>query len=92
LYNHYLKQMNLTTKYPLIQEGEKLKFVYLKTPNTIKEDVISFPIRLPKEFSLENYIDYDTQFEKSFVEPIKTILQSIGWTVEKQNTLESFFG
>jgi DNA polymerase elongation subunit (family B) len=92
LYNHYLKQMNLTTKYPLIQEGEKLKFVYLKTPNTIKEDVISFPVRLPKEFNLDNFIDYELQFDKSFIEPIKTILESIGWKVEKQNTLESFFG
>jgi DNA polymerase elongation subunit (family B) len=92
LYNHYLKQMDLTTKYPLIQEGEKLKFIYLKTPNYFKEDVISFPIRLPKEFDLENYIDYDVQFNKSFIEPIKTILECIGWKVEKQNTLESFFG
>jgi DNA polymerase elongation subunit (family B) len=91
LYNHQLKQMNLSTKYPLIQEGEKLKFVYLKTPNSIKEDVISFPVRLPKEFELENYIDYDTMFDKTFVEPIKTILECIGWKVEKQNTLESFF-
>jgi DNA polymerase elongation subunit (family B) len=92
LYNHYLKQMDLSTKYPLVQEGEKLKFVYLKTPNHFKEDVISFPIRLPKEFNLDNYIDYEVQFNKSFIEPIKTILQSIGWQVEKQNNLDSFFG
>ncbi len=91
MYNHFLKEKNLTNKYPLIQEGEKLKFTYLKTPNPFKEDVISFPIRLPKEFDLQDYIDYDTQFSKSFIEPIKVILESIGWKVEKQNTLEGFF-
>jgi DNA polymerase elongation subunit (family B) len=91
VYNHYLKQMNLANKYPLIQEGEKLKFTYLKTPNPYKEDVISFPIRLPKEFDIQNYIDYDKQFDKTFVEPIKIIMQSIGWKIEKENSLESFF-
>jgi DNA polymerase elongation subunit (family B) len=92
LYNYLLKQKDLTKKYPLIQEGEKLKFTYLKVPNSIKEDVISFPVRLPKEFELQQYIDYEMQFDKTFVEPIKTILESIGWSVEKRNTLESFFG
>jgi hypothetical protein len=91
MYNHFLKSKNLTNKYPLIQEGEKLKYTYLKVPNPLKEDVISFPIRFPKEFELQDYIDYETQFEKSFVEPIKIILDAIGWSVEKQNTLDSFF-
>jgi len=91
MYNHLLKQMELTKRYPLIQEGEKLKFTYLKTPNPTKEDVISFPIRFPKEFDLDKYVDYDAQFNKTFIEPMKFILQCIGWTVEKQNSLESFF-
>jgi DNA polymerase elongation subunit (family B) len=92
LYNHYLKQHGLTTKYQLIQEGEKIKFTYLKSPNPFKDSVISYPSRLPKEFELQNYIDYDTQFEKTFLDPIKIILVSIGWETEKQSTLESFFG
>jgi hypothetical protein len=91
LYNHYLKQHNLTNKYPLIQEGEKLKFTYLKTPNPFKDMVVSFPMRLPKEFDLQPFIDYETQFEKTFIEPIKLILDCIGWQTEKQYTLESFF-
>lgn len=91
MYNHYLKQMNLVNKYPLIQEGEKLKFTYLKTPNPFKEDVISFPIRLPKEFQIDEYVDYESQFDKTFTDPIKTILECIGWKVKKENTLESFF-
>ena len=91
LYNHYLKEKGLTKKYPLIQEGEKLKYSYLKTPNHFKDTVISFPGRLPKEFDLDKYIDYDTQFEKAFLEPIKIILDCMGWTTEKVSSLEDFF-
>jgi hypothetical protein len=78
-------------KYPLIQEGEKLKFTYLKTPNPFKDTVISFPTRLPKEFDLQSFIDYETQFEKTFIDPIQIILTCIGWQTEKQYTLEAFF-
>jgi DNA polymerase elongation subunit (family B) len=92
LYNHYLKQKNLTKTYPLIQEGEKLKFTYLKQPNPFKDMVISFPSRLPKEFELQEYVDYDMQFNKAFLEPIKVILDCMNWSTEKQNSLESFFG
>jgi DNA polymerase elongation subunit (family B) len=92
IYNHTLKQKGLTKKYPLINEGEKIKFSYLKMPNPFKDTVISFPVRLPKEFDLDQYIDYDMQFEKAFLEPIKVVLDCMGWYVEKQSTLEDFFG
>jgi len=92
LYNHYLKQKNLTKKYPLIQEGEKIKFTYLKMPNPFKDTVISYPTRLPKEFDLQEYIDYDMQFDKAFLEPIKVILDCMKWSTEKVSTLEDFFG
>jgi DNA polymerase elongation subunit (family B) len=92
VYNHYLKQKDLTKKYPLIQEGEKLKFTYLKMPNHFKNDVISFPSRIPKEFELDNYIDYDVQFDKAFLEPISVILRCMNWSAEKTNSLEDFFG
>jgi DNA polymerase elongation subunit (family B) len=91
LYNHILKQKGLTKKYPFINEGEKIKFTYLKTPNPIKDSVISFPVRLPKEFELQKYIDYDMQFEKAFIEPIKVVLDCMSWTIEKENTLEDLF-
>ena len=91
IYNHFLKQKGLDKKYPFIQEGEKLKFTYLKQPNPFKDSVISFPQRLPKEFDMQMYIDYDTQFEKAFIEPIKVILDCMGWSTEKNNSLESFF-
>jgi DNA polymerase elongation subunit (family B) len=92
LYNHYLKQKNLTKKYPLIQEGEKLKYTYLKMPNHFKDTVISFPGRLPKEFDLQDYIDYELQFNKAFIEPLKVILDCMKWSTEKVSTLEDFFG
>jgi DNA polymerase elongation subunit (family B) len=91
LYNNLLKEKNLLTKYPLIKEGEKLKFTYMKVPNPIKDTVISFPGRLPKEFELQDYIDYDMQFEKGFIDPVRLILDCMNWKTEKQFTLESFF-
>jgi DNA polymerase elongation subunit (family B) len=91
LYNHFLKKMNLTKKYQTIKEGEKIKFTYLKQPNPFKDMVISYPTRLPKEFELHQYVDYDMQFEKTFMEPIKVILECVGWKAEKTASLEDFF-
>mgnify|MGYP001960343366 FL=1 len=91
LYNYLLKKHKLTKKYQSIREGEKIKFAYLKEPNTLRENVISVSTHLPKEFELEKYIDYDLQFDKAFLQPIKNILDVIGWKTEKQGSLESFF-
>jgi DNA polymerase elongation subunit (family B) len=91
LFNHYVKQKKLTNKYSLISNGEKIKFLYLKKPNIIQENIISFIQDFPRELGLDKYIDYDLQFEKSFVEPLKSILDAIGWSVEKTVNLESFF-
>ena len=91
LFNHYIKEKKLTNKYSLINNGEKIKFLYLKKPNIIQENVISFIQDFPTELGLDKYIDYDLQFEKSFVEPLKSILDAIGWNVEKTVNLELFF-
>ena len=91
LYNNFLRQHNLTKKYQLIQEGEKIKFTYLKMPNPFKDTVISYPNRLPTELGLDNYIDYDLQFDKAFLEPIKVILDCMKWSTEKVSSLEDFF-
>jgi len=91
LFNHYVKEAKLTNKYSLIQNGEKIKFVYLKKPNTIHENIISFIQEFPKELNLDKFIDYELQFEKAFLEPLKSILDAIGWNVEKTVNLELFF-
>ena len=91
LFNYYIKDKKLDKKYSLINNGEKIKFIYLKKPNIIHENVISFIQDFPTELGLDKYIDYDLQFEKSFVEPLKSILDSIGWSVEKTVNLELFF-
>jgi len=91
LFNHYVKKHKLNNKYSLIGNGEKVKFIYLKEPNIIHEDVISFIQDFPRELNLDKYIDYELQFEKSFVKPLKAILDAIGWNVEKTANLESFF-
>jgi len=91
LFNHYIKEKKLTNKYSLIGNGEKVKFLYLKKPNIIQENIISFIQDFPTELGLDKYIDYELQFEKSFVEPLKSILDAIGWKTEQTTTLESFF-
>ena len=92
LYNFHNKKNKLKHKYPLIQDGEKIKFVYLKTPNKIGENVISFLNTFPREFGLDKQVDYDLQFNKSFLEPIKVIMDTIGWKPEKVANLEFLFG
>ena len=91
LFNHYVKKNKLDKKYSLIGNGEKVKFLYLKKPNIIQENVISFIQDFPNELGLNKYVDYDLQFDKSFVEPLKAILDAIGWNVEKTVNLELFF-
>jgi len=91
LYNHYIKKEKLDKKYALINNGEKIKFCYLKKPNPLHENVISFIQNFPLEIGIEKYIDYDLQFEKSFLDPLKSILNCIGWRCEEHATLESFF-
>ena len=89
IYNHWLREKNLTKKYPLIGDGEKVKFIYLRMPNPVKDKVISFSGKIPKEFGLEaKYIDYDAQFDKSFVVPLTTITNLIGWNIFEMSTLE----
>ena len=91
IHNDLLKKKKLTNSHQLIQEGEKIKFSYLVKPNPVNDTVISMGTILPKEFGLHDYIDYNMQFEKSFLEPLKTILKCVGWEHEKTATLEDFF-
>ena len=91
LYNFYVKEKKLDKKYAYIQNGEKIKVCYLKNPNPIRENVMSFIQDFPKELNLEKFIDYDTQFDKAFLDPMKAVLNAIGWSDEKKITLESFF-
>lgn len=91
LYNKFIVDLNLQNKYPKIGEGDKIKCAYLKIPNPLKDTVIAFPRELPNEFGLDKYIDYDKQFEKSFLKPIETILNTINWSVEKTYSIDDFF-
>ena len=91
LFNHHVKRLGLEGKYSLIGNGEKVKFCYLRSPNPIHENVMSFIQDFPREIGLEKYIDYDLQFEKSFLDPLKIILDVIQWNVERTSSLESFF-
>ena len=87
IYNHFLKKMKLTDRYYAINEGDKVKFLYLAVPNPFQNTVISFPGSSPKEFELKDYADYDKQFAVSFLEPLKNILEKVGWDHERRATL-----
>ena len=91
LYNDMLNKKKLNQRFPIIQDGDKIKFCYMRQPNPVRENVFACPSALPRQLGMHEYIDYDTQYEKSFVEPIKTILDAIGWQVEKKASLEEFF-
>ena len=91
MFNSFLKKYKLTKKYQLIQDGDKTKFCYMKVPNPVQENVFSILTVLPKEFGVEKYIDYDTQFDKAYLDPLKTIVNTIGWRTERVSSLESFF-
>ena len=91
LYNYYVKQNKVSHKYAPIQEGEKIKFLYLKEPNPIGENVVSFMGTIPREFNVDNYIDYNLQFDKSFYQPLRNVLECIGWDAERRVSLLQFF-
>ena len=94
IYNQKIKQKKLLNKYPLIQEGDKIKFVYLKQPNPFSANVITYITKLPKEFNIHEFVDYDIKFEKVFVEPLILISDTIKWSIDRtygtQGTLENF--
>ena len=92
MYNELVKRKKITNRYPQIKDGEKIKFIHCKMPNPIGENIISFLNTLPKEFDMHKYIDYDMQFEKAFLDPLRFISESINWQLEKVATLEDFFG
>jgi DNA polymerase elongation subunit (family B) len=91
VYNHFLRELKLTKRYQVIQEGEKIKFIYLKQPNIFNNNTLAFLSGIPKQLGAEKYIDYDLQFEKSFLEPLDIILSAIDWKTEKVNSIEDFF-
>jgi DNA polymerase elongation subunit (family B) len=92
IYNKLLKDKKLLNSYPTIKDGEKIKFAYLKKPNPVGDTVIAILNTLPEEFGLEEYIDYDLQFQKSFIEPMSSVMGAVGWNTEHISDLSEFFG
>jgi DNA polymerase elongation subunit (family B) len=92
LFNHHCKRFGIEKKYQPIRDGDKIKFVYVRTPNPFQEDVIAFPQVLPKEFKLETYIDYDKMFEKVFLDALQIVIEPLGWKTQEESSLEDFFG
>jgi DNA polymerase elongation subunit (family B) len=95
LYNHLIKKNKLGNKFPLIQEGDKIRFLNLKQPNIYQSSAFSFITFFPKELDIQDRIDYDKQFTKAFVEPLRFITEKMNWLIDDsygtQGTLEDFF-
>ena len=91
LYNEHIKKRDLGLKYEKVQDGDKIKFLYLKEPNSIGENTIAFVTKLPTEFNLQEYIDYELIFTKAFLDPLESIVQPLGWNTEEQASLEDLF-
>ena len=91
LHNNLIVSKKLGRSIQKITSGDKVKFTYLVKPNPIKENVIAFVDYLPRQFNLEQYVDYNLQFEKTFLGAIEPVLEAVGWTSEKRITLEDFF-
>ena len=95
LYNYLIEKNKLTNKYPNIQEGDKIRFLHLRQPNIYQSTAFSFVTFMPKELDISALIDYDIQFSKAFVEPIRFICNKIQWKIDDsygvQGTLEGFF-
>jgi DNA polymerase elongation subunit (family B) len=92
LYNHHCKRLGIDRKYQAIRDGDKIKFVYVMKPNPFNEDVIAFSQKLPEEFKLDAYIDYDKQFEKVFLDALQIVIEPLGWKTQEESSLEDFFG
>lgn len=90
-YNKMLEKKGLDKKYFLIKNGNKIRYLYLKLPNPTGENAIAFPRFLPKELDLDRYVDYNLQFEKTFLKPLSYIFSSLGWSMEKRSKLTKFF-
>jgi len=92
IYNHLVEQKGLEMSYQKIQEGDKIKFLYLREPNPLGTNVITFNNGIPLEFGIEQYVDYEMMFQKAFLDPLNTLVETVGWQLKEKASLKGLFG
>lgn len=92
VFNKFLSDKGIVDIEP-IRSGDKIKYVYLKKGNPLNSHVVGFINFVPTELEtiIMKYIDYDTQFDKTFLTPIRNFVSVVGWNPVYENTLEQFF-
>jgi DNA polymerase elongation subunit (family B) len=90
-YNQFLDKHNLSRLYPKIKNGDKIKMIIMKVPNTMNTPCLAFLSEVPPEFEIDKYIDKEEQFNKTFFEPMKRVFEVIGWKYNNEVSLEDFF-
>ena len=91
LFNNSVREAQLDDLYPLINDGDKIKFLYLRVPNPVHENVFGFIDKFPSELNMQKYIDYEEMWDKAFLAPLDSIIKTIGWNHKEVSSLESLF-
>lgn len=96
-HDRVVEDLKLESKYEKFKSGDKVKSVYLKTPNKYNIDVIGFKGSYPKEFLDIFEIDFEKMFGKILYAPIERFFDAVNWVLRKPNEnvkveLEDIFG
>lgn len=72
---------------PMIESGDKVQMVLLKPGNPFGQNYFAYPEFFPEELGLGKWVDYQAAFEKSFIDPIQSILDVVGWSHKRRVNL-----
>jgi DNA polymerase I len=89
-YNYLIEKMHLPFK--PITNGTKIKYIHIASNNEIHQDIIAFINEWPKEFDKIFNVDYDRQFNRTFIAVLQRLFDVLNWgeIQLETNTLNQF--